>query len=237
MSTAIERAMQQSRVNDEREIVQLPTQAFNDLVSYAEKHAHLLRLAVPALHEAGDFDLVGRIEAHLSNGASAVGSMPAERDANADDHGDRVPVSTATAADSPTNSAQVENIIAAATKLRDEYRREFQSENAIVCRWPGWIDGFDPSEGIDAAYLALDAALAKNPSPSGQRSTEASLEHEASGPVGLGPCSCPDQGCHPAEMAGKVCRRTARVCSPKKENREDAFFADREITWGKGDPK
>lgn len=52
---------------------------------------------------------------------------------------------------------------AAATKMRDEYRKEFRSAEAAEKNWDGWVDGFDPAEGVDAAYLALDAALKAEP--------------------------------------------------------------------------
>ncbi|HYE39170.1 MAG TPA: hypothetical protein VEB23_04515 [Ramlibacter sp.] len=37
----------------------------------------------------------------------------------------------------------------------------------------------------------------------------------AIGVVPVPDCSCPDQGCHPAEMAGKFCRREGRAIPPK----------------------
>lgn len=49
---------------------------------------------------------------------------------------------------------------AAATKMRDEFRKEFRSEQSVRERWDGYVDGFDSTEPTDAAYLALDAALA-----------------------------------------------------------------------------
>lgn len=48
---------------------------------------------------------------------------------------------------------------------------------------------------------------------SGLNSRRAGLAGDASTVPPL--CSCPDVGCHPAEMAEKVCRRTMRLCAPK----------------------
>jgi hypothetical protein len=51
-------------------------------------------------------------------------------------------------------------LTAAATKMRDEFRKEFHCARAEAEKWEGFVNGFDPSEPLEAAYLALDAALA-----------------------------------------------------------------------------
>lgn len=52
------------------------------------------------------------------------------------------------------------NIAALARTFCEAFRKEFYCAKAVVEKWPGWVDGFNPQEPEDAAYLALSDALA-----------------------------------------------------------------------------
>lgn len=88
------------------------------------------------------------------------------------------------------NANYADTLTRAAKALCEEYRKEFTHPK-------GW-DLLDP---IDTAYLALVAALAKNPKPSGQAtSTQDSpgIDGPSSGPEGAGPWGgfCHRDTCH-----------------------------------------
>src|SRR5690242_20719423 len=62
--------------------------------------------------------------------------------------------------DKPNDALTVNStLLAAAKTFATEFRREFHSGQAEHEKWDGWIDGFDPSEPLDAAYLALVDAI------------------------------------------------------------------------------
>lgn len=56
---------------------------------------------------------------------------------------------------------RIEDLERHARTFCDAYRKEFRSAQAEAEKWPGWVDGFDPGEPVDAAYLALETSLGK----------------------------------------------------------------------------